>query len=730
MFKRFITIGMSMVLVLGALFSATLFTSADGKATPNPAPETIADYAMGAIEEKQHPYLMYESDEIPALKEKITSGNSKKAFEVIGDTVSSCMNRKFTVAQGVNGVVGRQLQYCVMYLSTYSMLTGDTSYAEKAVEQVMSCVGQGNVDVYFAINDALCVADFGYAYALAYDVLADYLTEDEKILLKAEMEDIGAWIYANSPEINTWGSPDENRKAWNWNAVTHGALGMISLSLGDHIEWLTLAIDRAQGYYKYAVDSTGAGMEGLHYLGYALNSLAPLDYAIYRFSGIELLDDFPAFQSMPYWGLLYMTVPQGNEQVKINQGDSLANYSGPYYIINRYRQSDALWAWEHTYGLEGDGQFTVEYHGNGWSAPAVIFFEDQTLTPQKPTEESNPLYVSYDKGLVVARDSWENNASMFTFTCGRGYGGCWNHPDDNSFTFHARGESYIVDLGANYKESKEHNVVLINGKGMDYSGGPTAKVGEILESKVLPNGNIYVAGSNVSSYKKQELAASVRQIVYGGGDVPFLLVFDHVRNSSSSNTFNINFFTHKDVSTIVSGDYAVITGNSGEVCYVMPYSPDGVTMESAAVGSSPCLTTETTGRYLRQVTIFIMAESDGEMPDVTFSTKGKTTTVTITRTVNGQKETETYSFGLEELTQFTTTEEIEIEEESSDIITEDTDEITEPKTDPDGSESETEKDTDNGNNDGGCFSAIGTVAIIPATALGASLLFFRRRKKK
>ena len=414
---------------------------------------------------------MYENDDISSLQEKITSGNSKKAFEVIEETVGSCMKRNFTVNSSANGIIGRQLQYCVMYLSTYSMLTEDVSYAYKAVDQAVSCAEQGNVDVYFAINDALCVGDFGYAYALAYDTLYEYMTEDERSIIKSEMEEIGAWIYKNSSEINTWGSEDENRKAWNWNAITHGALGMISLSIGEHPEWLTLAVERACGYFSYAVDSTGAGMEGLHYIGYALNTLTPMDYAIYRLTECELLDFFPAFQNMTYWSMLYMTVPQGGEQVAINQGDILANYSGPYYIINRYRQSDALWAWEHTFSLEGDGKFTVEYQGNGWSAPAVIFFEDQTLTPTNPTEKENPLTVTFDKGLVVARDSWDDTSSMFTFTCGRGYGGCWNHPDDNSFTFHARGESFIIDLGANFKDSKEHNIVLVNGKGMDYTGG-------------------------------------------------------------------------------------------------------------------------------------------------------------------------------------------------------------------------------------------------------------------
>ena len=54
-----------------------------------------------------------------------------------------------------------------------------------------------------------------------------------------------------------------------------------------------------------------------------------------------------------------MTVPSGEGQVAINQGDGLSNYSGPFYIINRYRQADALWAWEHTQKLDNGGKFSI-----------------------------------------------------------------------------------------------------------------------------------------------------------------------------------------------------------------------------------------------------------------------------------------------------------------------------------------------------------------------------------
>ena len=779
-------------MLLSALAGLAIMPAAEEAEASIATPSEVASEALSAVSEKQHPYLIYEKDEIPTLKEKIKSGYSQKAFKIVEKTVASCVNKTYNVVKGANGTIGRQLQYSVMYLSTYAMLTDDSSYALKAVAQVVSCAEQGNAEVYASINDALCVGDFGYAYALAYDVLYEHMTPAERELIKAEMEEIGKWIYENSPVINTWGADEEARKAWNWNVVTHGALGMIALSLGDHADWLTLSVKRMQGYYQYSVDSTGAGVEGLHYIGYALNTLAPFDNSIFRLTGIELMDDFPAFQSMTYWSMLYMTVPQGGDQIAINQGDSLGNYSGPFYIINRYSQSTALWAFAHTYSLEGDGEFAVEYQGNGWSAPAIIYFEDQTLEATAPTEEKNPLLVNYDKGLVVARDSWENTASMFTFTCGRGYQGCWNHPDDSTFTFHARGESYIIDLGANFKSSAEHNVVLIDGKGMDYEGGPIMREGVIEENKTLINGALYLRGNNISSYKNQKLKSSIRQVVYSGGDVPFVLVYDFVRKDGADHTFNVNFFTSPTATVLAApdGDYAMMIGTSGEVCYAIPYSPEGATISFSTVNSSPCLTTSLTASYMRQATLFIMAEPDGEMPEIEWSTEGKNMIVTITRTVNGQKETETYTLGLESLVDFTTTQEIEIPVETTEteeiVVVETTEapEIIEPqetteviviettaeeivtekvteevdvietteaevittevetaKADTTEAPSETEETvtekaevtTDETIIDDvkrGCGSSISSIAIIPATIISASIIGFKKKKRK
>lgn len=715
-------------------------------------PKELAQKINNKLEHTAHPYILYTEDDIPALREKAQSGLSKKSIDRVMVTAEAYMKKTISVNSGASGIAGRRLQSYVTYLTVAGIISGNNKYIQKAVELTVSAAEQGNTEIYLSINDALCIGDFGHAYALAYDWLYNSFTEEQRALVRAELEEIGEWIYTKSPVIDTWGSQLDRRKAWNWNVVTHGALGLISLALGDKQDWLALSIRRVTDYYDLAVDDTGAAMEGLHYIGYGLNSCVPFDGAIYKLMGIELMDDYPELQMMPAWSMLYMTLPQGGRQAAIGQTDGMGNYNAPYYIINRYGLAEELWGFEHTFNLGEDGEFNSEYEGNGWSCPSIIFYEDQSLTSTPPTSEKFALTKEFAKGLVISRDSWEKDAAMLTFTSGVGFAGCWNHPDDNTFTFSAKGDAFVVDLGAGKLSSAEHNVVQIDGVGMSYEGGATMMAGDIQENTTLENGNLYLRGSNLSSYRHIDVKSSIRQLVFSGGDVPFVLIYDYMRKDGATHTYNTNFYIDNGNKIEVSpnGRYAIITGrNSGAECYMFTGATDFVFVES----EGNRITTETESTILCQATIFIMANPDGSMPEVDFEGEGKNFTVTVTRQKGGEDVTETYVFGLDELQDFSTTEELtppdigDTETESATQVetevkeTESSTEAkeTEPVTESDITEKATEEEkategTESATDDnkvakktGGCSAVVGT-AILPTAIVSA--VFIARKKKK
>ena len=615
----------SFVLFLIILLSTVLiidFTSGKSAVSASSVPKSseLASNLLGKISKKSHPYILYEDSDLDILKEKISDGYSKKAFDFTKTTAKKYLSANITVSSSSAGIIGRQLQSYVAYLSIYGMLSGDDSYMTKAASLVNSAVKQGSVEIYDSINGALCVSDFGYAYALAYDWLYNYMTDSERAALKKEMEDIGNYIYTNSAKLGTWGSDEARRKAWNWNAVTHGALGMISVSLGTHNDWLTLSIERMKGYYTYSVDSTGAAMEGLHYIGYAMNTLAPLDFVIKDYTGVRLLDYYPNMQKLPTWSMM-MTAPYGNEQAAIGQGSKLDNLAATYYIINEYSQSNALWGWERTYNLEGSNSFKSDYQGNGWNVPAIIFYENKSLEKKAP-DSNTPLVNNYEKGQVIAVDGWSKSSSMMTFTSGYGYSGCWNHPDNNTFTFFANGESFVIDLGANYKKSSEHNVVQVDGTGMRYEGGSSMVEGEILANKLLQNGALYLKGDNSDSYNDSVLKVSTRQLIYKGGVAPYVIAFDHVESTSSTHKYTTSFYTDTASKIeLVNSNVAKITGgNTGAVAYAFVYSPEGTSLSVAKTSATQAIVTENNAVTHNQITLYITANPDGSMPQVNFST--------------------------------------------------------------------------------------------------------------
>ncbi len=618
--------------------------NASVKAAAVPDSSEIASSLLSSVSKKSHPYILYETNDITALREKVKNGYSKKAYEFTKTTANKYLSTSVSVTKSSSGIIGRQLQSYVAYLSIYGMISDNPTYFEKAVSLVNTAVSQGSIDIYDSINGALSVSDFGYAYALAYDWLYGYMTDSERTLLKKEMQDIGNYIYKNSSSLNTWGSVEERRQAWNWNAVTHGALGMIALSLGENSDWLSLAIERMKGYYTYAVDSTGAAMEGLHYIGYAMNTLAPLDYVIKDYTGVELLDYYPNMQKLPYWSMM-MTAPYGNEQTAIGQGNKLDNLAATYYIINRYSQSVNLWGFDRTYNLDGVKGFTSDYQGNGWNVPAVIFYEDQELEKKAP-DSSFPLTVTYKKGQVVAIDGWERNSSLMTFTSGYGYSGCWNHPDNNTFTFFANGESFVIDLGANFKKSSEHNVVQVDGVGMRYEGGSSMVEGKITANKTLGNGALYLKGDNTDSYNDSVLTESTRQMIYMGGETPYVIAFDHAKKDASSHQFTTNFYTDtvSQIEIVNSNTAKIIGGNVGAVAYAFVYSKEGAEFSVSAGSETNALVTTNNAVSHNQLIVYITENSDGSMPRVSFKTDDEgNTNVTVTYKRGEDLYTDTYA---------------------------------------------------------------------------------------
>ncbi|TKG96880.1 DUF4962 domain-containing protein [Puteibacter caeruleilacunae] len=88
-----------------------------------------------------------------------------------------------------------------------------------------------------------------------------------------------------------------------------------------------------------------------------------------------------------------------------------------------------------------------------------------------------------DLGIFAWRSSWANDATYFTCRSGQHYQG-HGQPDDGQFMLHKAGVPYISDLGySNPKTTKEHNVLLVNGKGQIGEGQDWPNFGSFPNNK-------------------------------------------------------------------------------------------------------------------------------------------------------------------------------------------------------------------------------------------------------
>lgn len=234
---------------------------------------------------------------------------------------------------------------------------------------------------------------------------------------------------------------------------------------------------------------------------------------------------------------------------------------------------------------------------------------------------------------------------MATFFSGWGYQGCWNHPDNNTFTFYAKGESFVIDLGANFKTPQEHNVVLVDGTGFYYNA-PSMIVGYINANKDLSNGARYIKGDNSDSYREAVLTESTREFIYKGGDTPYVIAFDYVYAGKSSHEFTTNFYTDttSTIELVGTNKAKIVGGNTGSVGLAYVYSQEGAGFSVAKGTNTLALRTTNNAVTHKQAVVFTTQMPDGKEPTVTWSTVNEGLKVAIKYQNNNTEVTDTYIF--------------------------------------------------------------------------------------
>jgi len=572
--------------------------------------------------DQTRPRLLFSADDLPRLRENTRKpGVAAKAWRVMLDKAEVLMTVKTDPYYFHGSVAGRALTIQTLTLAMAGHVGGESRYLDKARAILCAAARQSDVQDIAARNSALAVGDALHGYAIGYDWLWPCMSPDERSLIRDEVEQFGAWLYENS-QTEFWGQDEPRRMAHNWNGLTHGALGLAALTLGDREQWLSRAIERVRGYLRYSHDETGAAYEGVTYMAYGLQNVVPMAEALRRTGGPDLLDEYPAIRKIPHY-LLWQVLPTGGAVVPINQcGGNLKPAGGVLHLTTKFRDAVGLWGWLWTQGERGDGSYgTSSWLGSGASLPYVVLWADPELAPMAPEQAGLPLSALFARGQASLRDGWGPADTLVTFTCGKGINGIWNQGDESSFTFYSRGERFAVDPGPTWGKTGEHNAMLIDGLGQAAEGGPRAVQGRIDTFEDMGDA-VHVLGDATEAYRtRQPMAHARRHLLFGRGPQPYLLIVDNFQKDEHEHEFT--WLMHSAEGNRVeldpqNGRARVVGGQNNAVCEVRFLAPSEGLKISASVAREklPVLRADVTAVNPMLVTLLVALRPDEAAPQV------------------------------------------------------------------------------------------------------------------
>ena len=175
-----------------------------------------------------------------ALQTEIQSGELKNIYALLQTQANKSMSDQYLCDRRRHrGQRACEIQALFLLINRY--LTQNEAQINKGIWFLTETANNTDRSWAYRQNQALAVGDMLMAYAVGYEWAKPFLTADEDQLLRAEMEEYGAWLYTQALNNVSWARTTAARNSWNWKAVCFGALGLAALALGGHTDWLSVA---------------------------------------------------------------------------------------------------------------------------------------------------------------------------------------------------------------------------------------------------------------------------------------------------------------------------------------------------------------------------------------------------------------------------------------------------------------------------------------------------------
>lgn len=416
-----------------------------------------------------HPRLILSENDFAVFREKRQEGIHKKLLDVVMNHAQKHLDAPlstYEIPDGIRLLVTSQRVYDrVKELSVAYRVTGEEKYAERAWRELEAA---GNFPDWNP-KHFLDVAMMCYAFAVGYDWLYSYLSEERRAFLRRAVTEKGL-----CPVMDDFRDlPRERTYRWyqhipgdNWKFICDGGVSMAVLAMFDdeenplYAEILECAFrDSYDAVRRFYGERDGAYVEGLGYWSYGTIHLSFYSLALMSAAGTDYgLTDWVGLRKSAYF-VLSMSSP---DLISFNFGDAGAsNSSTPIFLWFGKLLGDFGIATLRTRMLL-DG--TVE-----GGVSDLMFLGDFPESPMRQLP------------LAFCGDGWDNASFRTDLTPQALYAAihfgandvCHGHRDMGTFILNVGDKRFFSDLGAdNYNlkpygatyryRAEGHNTLVFN----------------------------------------------------------------------------------------------------------------------------------------------------------------------------------------------------------------------------------------------------------------------------
>lgn len=408
-----------------ALLSSS-FHSARAESPAQPGPDTVLKTLR-----KGHPRLIMLESDLERVQKMIREHSDAKEY---ASDVRRSAERTLGAKPVEYIIVGPRLlsqsRRCLDRVYTLSLiyrLSGEKRFAERALVELKSAAAFPDWNP----SHFLDTAEMTHAFAIGYDWLYDFLSPEDRRLLKNAIVEKGLKPAMNVYEKDGWWA----RSLHNWNQVCNGGIGIGALAIADEepelcgkiLSAAVRSIPRAMRSFA----PEGAWGEGPGYWNYASR------YAVYFFAALDSalgtdfgLSDMTGF---PDAGLfrIYFSGPIGKTFNYADAGEGSGSAAQMFWMARKFNKP--IYAWHQRQCVRRA------------SPHDLIWFDPRG---EGPVANKVPLDRHF-KGadVVFFRRKWEDKNTVFIGFKGGDNRVNHSHLDLGSFVLDALGHRWAVDLG-------------------------------------------------------------------------------------------------------------------------------------------------------------------------------------------------------------------------------------------------------------------------------------------